>query len=77
MVVVVDADHARSLRLDEDIERYPGSLEQIDHPDPMGVARRIAADVVGPDDAASGQILDAFDRVSDQVCQLVPGQACG
>ena len=77
LVVVVDADDARCLRPDEDVERDPGRLEQIDHPDPMGVARRIAAGIVRLDDAAVGQFPDAFDRVADQVCQLFPGQARG
>ena len=52
LVVVVDADHARCLRPDEDIERDTGRLESIDHPDPMSVARRIQVGIVGLDDAA-------------------------
>ena len=52
LVVVVDADDARCLRPDEDIERDTGRLESVDHPDPMSVARRIEVGIVGLDDAA-------------------------
>ena len=77
LVVVVDADDPLCLRPNEDIERDAGRLEPIDHPDPMRVARRVAISLIGLDDAAGCQFLDAFDRVADQVCQLVPGQAPG
>jgi hypothetical protein len=43
----------------------------------MGVARGIAPRVVGLKHAECRQLLDAFDRVADQVGQLSQGQARG
>jgi hypothetical protein len=77
LVVVVDADHARGLRPHKDIERDTRRLEPIDHPDPMGVAGGVTTRIIRLDHTTGSQVLDAFDRVADEVGQLFLAQARG
>ena len=74
LVVVGDADQARVLGPDQDVERQAGSLEAVDDPDTMGVAGRVTAVRVRADDAGRGELGDPLRAVADEGRELVGGQ---
>ncbi len=77
LVVVRDADDARLLRADEDVERHARGLEPVDHADPVGVARGVATVCIRGEHPTGRQVLDALDRVAGQVGQFDRRQALG